>query len=286
MNLSKIWSILRETYAAIMADRVSRLGAALAFYMTFSLAPLLLVVVAIAGLVFGRQAAQGQLFIEMQSVIGHDLAVTVQSLIASAEHQGSGALAGVIATITVLAGALGVFFELQDMLNMVLGTRDQPDRALRGFLQRRLLAFLLVVAFGILLLASVALSTVVTIVNGVLDRHNSAIRVPDVLMSYFPTVVSFVSVTLVFALIYRFLPDIRIAWKSVWIGSLTSSVLFSVGKSLLGLYLGYFATTSVYGAAASLIALMLWNYYTAQVILVGAELMKVHARHQMPSTPV
>lgn len=286
MNLSKIWSILRETYAAIMADRVSRLGAALAFYMTFSLAPLLLVVVAIAGLVFGRQAAQGQLFIEMQSVIGHDLAVTVQSLIASAEHQGSGALAGVIATITVLAGALGVFFELQDMLNMVLGTRDQPDRALRGFLQRRLLAFLLVVAFGILLLASVALSTVVTIVNGVLDRHNSAIRVPDVLMSYFPTVVSFVSVTLVFALIYRFLPDIRIAWKSVWIGSLASSVLFSVGKSLLGLYLGYFATTSVYGAAASLIALMLWNYYTAQVILVGAELMKVHARHQMPSTPV
>ncbi len=286
MNLSKIWSILREAYAAIMADRVSRLGAALAFYMTFSLAPLLLVVVAIAGLVFGRQAAQGQLFIEMQSVIGHDLAVTVQSLIASAEHQGSGALAGVIATITVLAGALGVFFELQDMLNMVLGTRDQPDRALRGFLQRRLLAFLLVVAFGILLLASVALSTVVTIVNGVLDRHNSAIRVPEVLMSYFPTVVSFVSVTLVFALIYRFLPDIRIAWTSVWIGSLTSSVLFSVGKSLLGLYLGYFATTSVYGAAASLIALMLWNYYTAQVILVGAELMKVHAKHQTPSTSV
>lgn len=286
MNWSKIWIILRETYTAIMADRVSRLGAALAFYMTFSLAPLLLVVVAIAGVVFGRQAAQGQLFIEMQTVIGHDLAVTVQSLIASAEHQGSGALAGIIATITVLAGALGVFFELQDMLNMILGTRDQPDKALRGFLQRRLLAFLLVVAFGILLLASVALSTVVTIVNGVLDRHNSPIRVPEVLMSYFPTVVSFVSVTLVFALIYRFLPDAHIAWKSVWIGSLTSSVLFSVGKSLLGLYLGYFATTSVYGAAASLIALMLWNYYTAQVILVGAELMKVHAKHQPVSSPV
>lgn len=286
MKLSKVWLILHETYTATMTDRVSRLGAALAFYMTFSLAPLLLVVVAIAGIVFGRQAAQGQLFIEMQSVIGHDLAVTVQSLIASAEHQGSGALAGVIATITVLAGALGVFFELQDMLNMVLGTRDQPDRALRGFLQRRPLAFLLVVAFGILLLASVALSTVVTIVNGVLDRHNSAIRVPEVLMSYFPTVVSFVSVTLVFALIYRFLPDMRIAWKSVWIGSFASSILFSVGKSLLGLYLGHFATTSVYGAAASLIALMLWNYYTAQVILIGAELMKVHAKHQAQPRPV
>lgn len=286
MKLETIWSILRQTCAATLTDRVSRLGAALAFYMTFSLAPLLLVVVAIAGVVFGRQAAQGQLFIEMQSVIGHDLAVTVQSLIASAEHQGSGALAGVIATITVLAGALGMFFELQDMLNMVLGSPSQPEKALQGFLQRRLLAFLLVVAFGILLLGSVALSTALTIVNGILDRHNSSIRVPEILMSYFPTVVSFVSVTLVFALIYRFLPDTRIDWKSVWIGSLTSSILFSVGKSLLGLYLGHVATTSVYGAAASLIALMLWNYYTAQVILIGAELIKVHAKHQASATTI
>jgi len=263
-----------------MADRVSRLGAALAFYMTFSLAPLLLVVVAIAGLVFGRQAAQGQLFVEMQSMVGHDVAVTLQSLIAAADRQGSGALAGVIAAVTVLAGALSVFFELQDMLNTVVGSHDRPDSGIRSFLQRRLLAFLLVIGFGILLLASLALSTALTVVNGILDQHKSSIRIPAVLMSSFPTVVSFVSVTLVFALIYRFLPDSRTTWRSVWAGSLTGSILFAVGKSLLGLYLGYFAATSVYGAAASLIVLMLWNYYTAQVILVGAELMKVHARRR------
>lgn len=284
MKPTKLWSILREIYTEAMNDRVSRLGAALAFYMTFSLAPLLLVVVAIAGLVYGRQAAQGQLFIEMQSMVGHDVAVTLQSLIASAERQGSGALAGVIAAITVLAGALGVFFELQDMLNTVLEIRDQPGSGFRSFLQRRLLAFLLVIAFGILLLASLALSTTLTVVNELLNQRSSSIRIPAVLMSYFPTIVSFVSVTLVFALIYRFLPDTRTPWRSVVAGALTGSILFAVGKSLLGLYLGHFAATSVYGAAASLIVLMLWNYYTAQVILIGAEVMQVHARHQVESS--
>lgn len=278
MRLRAMWAILRDTYTEFLADRVPRMGAALAFYMTFALAPLLLVVVAIAGLIFGRQAAEGQLFSELKSVVGNDLAITLQTLLSATEQPGAGVLASIVAGITVLVGALGVFIELQDALNAVLGIRDKPGDGFKVFVQRRLLAFLMVIAFGFLLLASLALSTTLTVVNGMLAKSEYSIRVPAILTTYFPTVVSFVIVTLVFAMIYRFLPDTRTAWRSVWFGSVAGSTLFAIGKSLFGLYLGHIAATSIYGAAASLIALMLWSYYTAQIILVGAEMMKLHAR--------
>lgn len=270
-------SILRDTYLDSMADRVPRMGAAIAFYMTFSLAPLLLVIVAIAGFVYGEQAARGQLFKDLKSVVGDDVAMTSQTLISAADQQGAGVVASCVAALTALFGALGVFSELQDALNTVLGF-DRTKEGMWALVGRRFLAFLLVLAFGLLLVASLALSTVMTVVNSMLVSRDYASYVPPVLTTWFPHGVSFAIVTIVFAMIYRFLPDQKMRWGSVWLGSLAGALLFTLGKSLLGYYLGHVAATSIYGAAASLVVLMLWNYYTAQIILVGAEVMKVHAR--------
>jgi membrane protein len=271
--------IIQETVLEYMSDRIPRLGAAIAFYMTFSLAPTLMVVVAIAGFIFGRQAAEGQLFNQIKSVVGNDVALTLQTLLSAAEKQGAGVLASSIAVITVLIGALGVFSELQDSLNTILG-HPKDSGGMWKLLKQRFLVFLLVIAFGLLLLASLALSTAMNVVNVLLDKHEYSVYVPAILKTYFPHLFSLVLVTIVFAMIYHSLPDTKVPWRSVWVGSFAGSVLFAIGKTLLGLYLAHVAATSVYGAAASLVVLMLWNYYTAQIILVGAELMKIHARRR------
>lgn len=275
--LRKTWGIVRDTYSESMADRVPRMGAAIAYYMTFSLAPLLLVIVAIAGLIYGQQAAHGQLFKELRSVVGDDVAKTSEALISAADGQGAGVVASCVAAVTALIGALGVFSELQDSLNTVLRF-DRSRDGMWVLVQRRFLAFLLVLGFGFLLVASLALSTVMTVVNGMLASRDYARYVPPALMTSVPHAVSFVLVTIIFAMIYRFLPDDKMKWRSVWLGSLVGATLFTLGKSLLGYYLGHVAATSVYGAAASLVVLMLWNYYTAQIILVGAEVIKAHDR--------
>lgn len=286
MTARLLLTIIRDAIAQSLTDRLPQMGAALAFYMTFSLAPTVVVVVAIAGAVFGRQAAEGRILNELKAMVGSDAAATLQALISAAGQPGSGVLATWIAGSTVLIGAIGYFCELQDTLNAVLNVHSRPGPG--GFwalVQSRLVSFVLVLSFGFLLLASLALGTAATVVSRMIDGTSHWMLANWFLTDLFPACVSFCVITILFGMIYRFLPDTRMPWRAVWFGSIGSSILFAVGKSLLSLYLGQIAVASIYGAAASIIVLMMWNYYTAQIILFGAELMKSHERHRNARLP-
>ena len=272
MNIRDMWAIVKEAGSESLADRVPRLGAALAFYTTFALAPLLVIVVAIAGLVFGREAAEGRLLGEMRSLVGDEGADALQALVAAAGQPGAGVLASLLGGLVLLFGAVGLFTELQDALNTIWKVEPKPGRALWVIVRGRFLSFSLVLGSAFLLLVSLVVSAAMSAMSGLFVGPQSSL-IPYITQ----WIVSFAVITGLFAMIYRLLPDAEIAWRDVWFGAAVTSVLFTVGKSLIGLYLGQTATTSVYGAAASFVVLLLWNYYTAQIFLFGAELTKANA---------
>lgn len=272
MTVRDIWDIVKEAGSEFLADRVPRLGAALAFYTTFALAPLLVIVVAIAGLVFGRKAAEGRLLAEMRSLVGKEGGEALQALVAAAGQHGAGIVASIVGGVVLLFGAVGLFGQLQDALNTIWEVEPKPGRGIWGIVRSRLLSFSLVLGSAFLLLVSLAVSAAMSAMSGLFDGAQSS-----VISHTIQWLVSFGVITGLFAMIYRLLPDAEIAWRDVWFGAAVTSVLFTVGKSLIGLYLGQTATTSVYGAAASFVVLLLWNYYTAQIFLFGAELTKAYA---------
>ncbi len=272
MTVRDIWDIVKEAGSESLADRVPRLGAALAFYTTFALAPLLVIVVAIAGLVFGRKAAEGRLLEEMRSLVGKEGGDALQALVAAAGQHGAGIVASIVGGVVLLFGAVGLFGQLQDALNTIWEVEPKPGRAVWDIVRSRFLSFSLVLGSAFLLLVSLAVSAAMSAMSGMFDGVQSS-----VISHTIQWLVSFGVITGLFAMIYRLLPDAEIAWRDVWFGAAVTSVLFTVGKSLIGLYLGQTATTSVYGAAASFVVLLLWNYYTAQIFLFGAELTKAYA---------
>ena len=272
MTVRDMWAIVKEAGNESLVDRVPRLGAALAFYATFALAPLLVIVVAIAGLVFGREAAEGRMLGEMRSLVGSEGSNALQSMVAAAGRPGAGVVASLVGGLVLLFGAVGLFVELQDALNTIWEVEPKPGRSVWVIVRGRFLSFSLVLGSAFLLLVSLVLSAAMAAVSGLLGGESSS-----VLSQIIHWVVSFGVITGLFAMMYRFLPDAEIAWTDVWFGAAVTSVLFAMGKSLIGLYLGQAATTSVYGAAASFVVLLLWNYYAAQIFLFGAELSKAHA---------
>ncbi len=274
MTVRDIWDIVKEAGSESLADRVPRLGAALAFYTTFALAPLLVIVVAIAGLVFGREAAEGRLLGEMRSLVGKEGGDALQALVAAAGQHGAGIVASLVGGVVLLLGAVGLFGQLQDALNTIWEVEPKPGRGIWDIVRSRFLSFSLVLGSAFLLLVSLAVSAAMAAMTGLFDGVQSSV------LSYtIQWMVSIGVITGLFAMIYRLLPDAEIAWRDVWFGAAVTSVLFTAGKSLIGLYLGQTATTSVYGAAASFVVLLLWNYYTAQIFLFGAELTKAYAIH-------
>lgn len=272
MMVRDLWAIVREAVSESVADRVPRLGAALAFYATFALAPLLLVVVAIAGIVFGREAAEGRLLGEIRELVGDKGGDALQAMVAAAGKQGSGILAGLAGSGVLLFGAIGLFGELQDALNTIWKVQLKPGQGVWGLIRSRLLSFALVLGVACLLLGSLVVSAVMAAMNGLLGGPpNNAI------FDFISRLVSVAAITGLFAMLYRYLPDAVIAWRDVWFGAAVTAILFMLGNSIVGLYLGQTALTSVYGAAASFAVLLLWNYYTAQIFLLGAELTKTYA---------
>ena len=272
MTVRDIWAIVKEAGNESLVDRVPRLGAALAFYTTFALAPLLVIIVAIAGLVFGREAAQGRLLGEMRSLVGKEGGDALQAMVAAAGHRGEGIIASLVGVVVLLLGAIGLFGQLQDALNTIWEVEPKPGRGIWNIVRSRFLSFSLVLGSAFLLLVSLAVSAAMAAMSGLFAGAQSS-----VLSHTIQWMVSFGVITGLFAMIYRLLPDAEIAWRDVWFGAAVTSVLFTVGKWLIGLYLGQTATTSVYGAAASFVVLLLWNYYTAQIFLFGAELTKAYA---------
>ncbi|MDF0555518.1 YihY/virulence factor BrkB family protein [Kamptonema sp. UHCC 0994] len=272
MKLKRIISLIKETFKEWQKDKAPTLAAALAFYTVFSLAPLLIIVIAIAGLVFGQEAAQGQLVGQLQSLVGKDGAETIQQLVANASNLKSGIVATIIGVATLLWGATNVFTNLKEALNMIWNVEPPPGRGFFGFLQDRILSFAMILSIGFLLLVSLVISAVLAAVNQWL---NGLLHIPVGIWQLVDFGISFSVVTVLFALIYKFLPDVKLAWGDVWVGAAITSVLFTIGKSLIGIYLGSSGIGSTYGAAGSFVILLLWINYSAQILFLGAEFTQV-----------
>ena len=269
------WLLFQEACSAWLADNAPSLGAALAFYTIFSLAPVLIVTTAVAGLVFGRQAVQNEVLQQIQSLVGHGGAAAIRTVIQSANRPGLRALAGTIGITAVLIGASGAFLELQDTLNKIWRVTPKSENYWVGALRKRCLSFGLVFATGFLLLLSLALSAGLSAMGKFMGYMLPAGAY--LLFEWTNFIVSFVVITLLFAMIYKVLPDTEITWSDVWIGAAATAFLFSLGKLLIGLYLGRSTMASAYGAAGSLVILLVWVYYSAQLLLLGAEFTHVYA---------
>lgn len=273
MRLKDLGSLLQTTARQWQQDGASQLAASLSYYMVFSLAPLLVVVIALAGFVFGREAAQGQIVEEIDGMVGRQAAQTVQTMIASVNDTGKGIVATVIGLATLLLGATGVFGQLQSALNHVWGIRDERS-GVKGIVLHRFLSFTMVLGVAFLLLVSLALSAGISALG-----HLAAGLLPEVhlLLHVANVVVSLGIITLLFGAMFKILPDAEIAWGDVWIGAAVTALLFTIGKLLIGLYLGRSGVASAYGAAGSLVVILLWVYYSAQILLFGAEFTEVYA---------
>ncbi|MEG4802920.1 YihY/virulence factor BrkB family protein [Microcoleus sp. ARI1-B5] len=274
MNLKTVVSLLKETFTQWQEDKAPTLAAALAYYTVFSLAPLLIIVIAIAGLVFGEEAAQGQIVAQLQSLIGKDGAQTVQELILKASEPKSGMIATIVGVATLLWGASNVFTNLKEALNTIWNVSPPPGRGIWGFLQDRVLSFAMILGIGFLLLVSLVISAVLAAVSYWL---NNWLHLPVNIWQVVDFAISFGVVTLLFALIYKLLPDVDLAWNDVAIGAAITSVLFTIGKSLIGAYLGGSGIASTYGAAGSFVIILLWINYSAQILFLGAEFTQVWA---------
>jgi membrane protein len=274
--LKNAWVLLRQTFGEWSTDNAPRLGAALSYYTVFSMAPLLILVIAVAGVFLGRDAAQGKLVEQMSGLLGAESAKLIQSTIANVHRHGTGLIPSVLGVVTLVAGATGVMIELQDALNTVWKVLPKPGGGIKRFMRARLLALTLVMSLGFLLLVSLVLSA---ILEGAVHWVGGFVARWVVLGYVINYGVSIGVIALFFALLFKVLPDAKVAWKDVWIGALLTSVLFHLGKFLIAVYIGRASVASSFGAAGSLAVLLVWVYYSSQILLLGAEFIRAYANH-------
>jgi membrane protein len=270
-----IWAVIGRTFSNWYEDRAPRLGAALAYYTVFALAPSLVIVIGIAGLVLGRETAQGQIVEQIRDLVGEQGAQAVEGVIQSARDPKASVTAIALGLLTLVFGLWGVFGELQDALNTIWGVTPKPGRGVMGVVKDRVWSFALVVGVGFVLLVSLALTAWLAMLG---TYFGHLLPLPTVLLEAINFAISFVVITALFALTFKLLPDVKVAWRDVWLGAAVTSVLFSVGKLLIGLYLGKSGVASVFGAAGSLVVILVWVYYSAQILYFGAEFTKVWTR--------
>jgi membrane protein len=277
-NCLRVWeSLLRETLIAWSAHRASSMGAALAFYATFSIAPILVIAIAIAGSVFGPDAARGAVVAQFGALTGKGGAETIQSLLAGAYHSDLGFWAAVIAGITLLAAATSVFAELKDSLDVVWGQKNQQRSGVMAVVRGRLLSFGLILTLGFLLLVSLVASAAIMALQKYWSGWFGGM---GWLLMIINSVFSFLVVSALFASIYKWLPDPYIAWQDVIVGATFTATLFTLGKFVIGLYLGNSDIASGFGAAGSLIVILLWVYYSSQIFFIGAEFTRAYADYR------
>jgi membrane protein len=275
MNFKKGVSLVKEATNAWVEDRAASMGAALSYYSVFSVAPLLLIVIAVAGLVFGQDAAQGAVVGQLRGLLGESGAEIVQQMLKSVSEPKEGLVATLTGSVLLLVGATSVFAELQDDLDRVwkAPARAKPS-GLWGWVRSRILSFGMILAFGFLLLVSLVVSAAISALG---DWWGPMFGGWETLAQVINFLLSFGLVTAMFAFIYRFMPHVRIEWRDVWTGAGVTALLFTVGKLLIGLYIGKSSVASGFGAAGSLAVLLLWVYYSAQIFLLGAEFTWVYA---------
>jgi membrane protein len=267
--------VVKEAVKDWSDDNAPRLGAALSYYTIFSIAPLLLISIAVAGLVFGREAAQGRIVAQIQGLVGMGAAEGIQAMLDNARKPGEGVLAAVFGAVALLFGAGGAFNELRGALDVIWEIPPRKGGGIQALMRERLASFGMVLVVGFLLLVSLVVSAAISLleVKGTFPGSGVVLQVVN-------NAISVAVITVLFALIFKYLPDAHppVAWKDIWIGALITSVLFTLGKFAIGLYLGRSGVASAYGAAGSLVLLLVWVYYSAQILFFGAELTQVYAR--------
>ena len=275
--LSNLPTILKLAYQDWKEDNASRLAAALAYYTIFSLAPMLVIVIAVTGLIWEADVARTQILNQIRDLLGQEGADFVANLISNRGNPAEGIVALILGILTLLFGALGVFNELHTSLNIIWNIRVKK---VEGFLQSikqllidRFLSFAMILAIGFLLLVSLVVTAVLSAAQ---ETIGNAFPLSELLWQIVNLAISIAVITMLFALMFKFLPDAKIAWHDAWVGAFVTSLLFSLGKAAIGIYLGNSAVASAFGAAGSLVLLLLWIYYSAQILFFGAEFTQVY----------
>ena len=273
--LKDSWILLKATFDAFMEDNAIKLSASLSYYTIFSLPPLSIIILSITGFFFGKEAVRGQFFGQINGFVGNDAAVQIQDTIKNIELSDSNMFAAVFGGIMLLVGASGVFAEIQSSINFIWGLKAKPNKGLIKFVKNRLMSFSMIASVGFLLLVSLMINTVMDVLN---DRL--VIYFPDLTIYVFyilNILILFVSTTLLFYIIFKTLPDGTMTWKDTLIGAAFTSFFFMLGKFAIGFYLGNSTVASIYGAAGSVVIILVWVYYSAIILYFGAEFTKVYS---------
>jgi membrane protein len=270
-----MWSLLKDTAASWSNHKAAQLGAALAYYSVFSLGPLIVIAVAIAGLTFRQEAVRGEVEAHLQGLLGSTGAQAVNAILLGASKPMEGTLATVLGVGALLFAAVGVFVQLKDALNTVWDVEPPQGSGIWHFVRTYIVSFAAVLSLGFLLLVSLLLTTALAV-----GGKYFAPYIPEMAMHALGSAISFGMITLLFAMMFKWLPDTYVAWRDVWLGAAVTAALFEIGKLLIGLYIGKEALESTYGAAASLVVLLIWVYYSSQLVLMGAEFTRIYAKRR------
>lgn len=269
-----VYHVMKCAVTEWMEHRAASKGAALAFYTLFSMSPVLVLVISVAGLFYGAEAARGQLLGELRQLMGPQSAATVQAVLASAQNKESGTIATIVATVLLLIGATSVFAELKDSLDEIWGVPPPKDATWWDTVRTRLLSFGLILVLGFLLMVSLVISAAMNILENFFSgRWHSA----TVILGWVASAISFLVIAALFGVIFKLLPRIKLSWHDVAIGALGTAAMFTLGKFIIGLYIGNSTVASSFGAAGSLVVLLLWVYYSAQILFLGAEFARQYA---------
>ncbi|HEU4853780.1 MAG TPA: YihY/virulence factor BrkB family protein [Nitrosospira sp.] len=275
MNIKEVWALAKASFSSWLDDYAPSMGAALAYYTMFSIAPLWLIVISTAGLVFGEEAVRGEIFGQLRDLMGDQGAAAVESLLASVSKPEEGAAGAVVGTVLLLIGATTVFAELQGAFDRIWRA---PGKDTKGgiweLIRTRLLSFGIILGIGFLMMVSLVFNAAVSALGKWWGGFFSGL---EILVTSLNFIFSFVFTTAVFAMLYKFMPKVKIQWKDVWLGAGVTALLFTIGKFLIGLYIGKSAISSGFGAAGSLVVVLVWVYYSAQIFLLGAEFTWVYS---------
>lgn len=271
---SRLGKVLVTTFKGFSEDKGMKLAASLAYYTIFSLGPLLLLIMALASIFFGQEAIEGKIFGELKGLLGAQAAAQVQEIIKNIQVSGETNFALVISIITLVVGATTVFIEIQDSLNMIWKLKAKPKKGWLAFLKNRLLSSSLILSIGFLMIVSLLVNGAIEALMDILGRYFTSVT--EILMIAINLIITFVVITVLFGIIFKFLPDAKIKWKHVRSGAIFTAVLFMAGRYLIGLYIQFSATESTYGAAGSLIIILLWIYYSSVILYIGAEFTQVY----------
>ncbi len=277
--IKREWRVIKEAAVKWDSDNCMRLGAALSYYTIFSLSPLLVVALGIAGLVFGREAAEGQFAYQAEGLLGKPTADAVQKLLTSPKES-TNLLASIVGIVVLFIGASGAFVELKSALNKIWKVDPKYTSGVKAFVKERLLSFAMVMSIGFLLLVALIANTTLSVMGKYAEHLLPA---SPVFLQMANLLVSFGGITVLFAMIFKFLPDTTVKWGDVWVGSLLTSLLFSVGKFAIGMYLGQTGIASGFGASSSVVIILVWAYYSSLILFFGAEYTYVSSLRGVPS---